>query len=69
MYPDNYSYRAIHRNPFTGEHGVCTLPASHYGTLPLSRPIESPKHDLTIIAEEGGTRLPDIPDLLSEALC
>ena len=55
MYPDGYSYRAIVRNPFTGEHGVATFPASHYGRVPLSCPIDLPKSDLALAYQDRTT--------------
>ncbi|KAM0706662.1 hypothetical protein Q7P35_005990 [Cladosporium inversicolor] len=51
MYPDNYSFRAFTRNPFTGEHGVGVYPASHCGRVPLTRPFELPKSDLAMAYE------------------
>jgi len=68
MYPDGYSFRAIVRNPFTGEHGVRTFPASHYGRVPLSRPYELPKSNLAI-AYQDRTRAHDMLGLMSETLC
>jgi len=67
MYPDNYSYRAITRNPFTGEHGVATYPATHWN-LPSTRPIELPKPDLAI-AFQDRTRADDMPGLMPLILC
>lgn len=68
MYPDGYSYRAIVRNPFTGEHGVATFPASHYGRVPLSRPMELPKSDLAM-AYQDRTRADNMPGLIPETPC
>jgi hypothetical protein len=52
MYPDNWSYRAVTRVPFTGEHGVSIFPASHLN-LPQTRALESPKPDWVITDQEG----------------
>lgn len=67
MYPDNYSFRAFTRNPFTGEHGVGVYPASHYGRVPLTRPFELPKSDLAM-AYENRKRANDMLDLTPETL-
>jgi hypothetical protein len=64
MYPDGYSYRALTRNPFTGAHGVKIFPASHWN-LPRTRPLEAPKPDWAIHAQEG-TKLKHMLGLLCE---